>query len=73
MSSNRQNVMKQLEVEWPELAKEYIFKIDKRINEQVMSENHLHVINNDIRNSNLAPDLQRRLVLRYLTFSYVNL
>ena len=73
LSNNHQNVMNQLEVEWPKLAKEYIFNIDKRINEQVETENHLNVINKDIQNSNLAPDLQRRLILRYLTFSVINL
>ena len=73
LSDNHQNILNQLEIEWPKLAKEYILNIDKRINEQVEAENHPHVINNDIQNSNLAPDLQRRLILRYSTFLFVNL
>ena len=73
LSNNQQNVMKQLQNEWPKLAKEYIFKIDQRINDQVDDDNHLNNIDIDIGNSKLAPDLQRRLILRYVIFYYVYL
>ena len=73
LSNNQQNVMKQLQNEWPKLAKEYIFKIDQRINDQVDDDNYLNNIDIDIGNSKLAPDLQRRLILRYVIFYYVYL
>ena len=66
LSTNYQNIMKQLQQEWPKLAKEYIYKLDQRINEQADHRNHQNDIDINIGNSNLAPDLQRRLILRYL-------
>ena len=65
LSSNYQSVMKQLQNEWPKMAKEYIYKLDQRINDQVEECNHPYGIDIDIGNSKLAPDLQRRLILRY--------
>lgn len=47
------------------MAKEYIYKIDQRINEQVGGDDHPNDIDIDIGSSKLAPDLQRRLKLRY--------
>ena len=65
LSSNYQSVMRQLQNEWPKIAKEYIYKVDQRINEQVASDNQPNDIDIDIGSSKLAPDLQRRLILRY--------
>ena len=55
------------------MAKEYIIRIDQRINDQVNDDTHRNNVHIDISNSNLAPDLQRRLMLRYLTLNFVYL
>ena len=60
-----QNVLKKLEHEWPKMAKEYILKLDQRVNEKVRGENSTENNDIDFENSTLAPDLQRRLMLRY--------
>ena len=73
LSNDQQNVTKQLKYEWPKLAKEYIIRIDQRINDQVNDDTDRNNVHIDISNSNLAPDLQRRLMLRYLTFNFVYL
>ena len=70
LSSNYQSVMRQLQNEWPKIAKEYIYKVDQRINEQVASDNQPNDIDIDIGSSKLAPDLQRRLKLRYENFNF---
>ena len=60
LTSKYQNVLKELQCEWPKRAKEYITKLDERLNQPSTNENASISIDAD---SSLAPDLQRRLLL----------
>ena len=53
-------MLKELQCEWPKRAKEYITKLDERLNQPSTNENASISIDAD---SSLAPDLQRRLLL----------
>lgn len=60
LTSKYQNVLNELQCEWPKRAKEYITKLDERLNPPSTNENASISIDGDL---SLAPDLQRRLLL----------
>ena len=60
LTSKYQNVLNELRFEWPKRAKEYIIKLDERLNPPPTNENDSVNFECDLT---LAPDLQRRLML----------
>ena len=60
LTSKYQNILNELQCKWPKRAKEYITKLDERLNQPSTNENASTSIDAD---SSLAPDLQRRLLL----------
>lgn len=68
LSKNYQNVVKEIELEWPKMAKDLIVRLDRRINDQNNDHHDDHHTDLHVGHSTLAPDLQRRLVLRYSWF-----